>query len=58
LGLALVNGVAEAHGGIAKVESINDVGTTFTLELPMRNLEKKKNQNTSVMSSHDQLLTL
>jgi len=39
LGLALVQGIAEAHGGSVKVESAPHTGTTFTLELPLRNLE-------------------
>lgn len=34
LGLTLVKGCAEAHGGRVLVESSVDVGTTFTLELP------------------------
>lgn len=35
LGLALVKGIAEAHGGTVKVESLEGRGTTFTLELPI-----------------------
>jgi signal transduction histidine kinase len=34
LGLTLVWGCAEAHGGCVTVESLPDEGTTFTLELP------------------------
>ncbi len=37
LGLALVKGIAEAHGGLVKVESLKNAGTTFILELPIRN---------------------
>jgi signal transduction histidine kinase len=35
LGLSLVRGVAEAHGGSIGVESAPDDGTTFTLRLPL-----------------------
>lgn len=34
LGLALVRGIVEAHGGIVKVQSLPMAGTTFTLDLP------------------------
>jgi signal transduction histidine kinase len=34
LGLSLVRGVAEAHGGTVRVESSETSGTTFTLRLP------------------------
>ncbi len=34
LGLTVVRGVAEAHGGRVRVESSAEAGTTFTLELP------------------------
>jgi signal transduction histidine kinase len=36
LGLALVRGVAEAHGGLARVESNPSFGTKIILELPIR----------------------
>lgn len=36
LGLTLVRGAAEAHGGRVRVESDVTSGTTFTLELPYR----------------------
>ncbi len=35
LGLALVRGVAEAHGGHVTLKSDPETGTTFTLELPL-----------------------
>jgi PAS domain S-box-containing protein len=35
LGLALVRGITEAHGGVVKVESYPKEGTTFTLDLPV-----------------------
>jgi signal transduction histidine kinase len=35
LGLTLVRGVAEAHGGRVHVESTPEAGTTFTLSLPL-----------------------
>ncbi len=34
LGLTLVHGCAAAHGGRVRVESAEDAGTTFTIELP------------------------
>jgi signal transduction histidine kinase len=34
LGLTLVRGITEAHGGIVKVESYPKEGTTFTVDLP------------------------
>lgn len=34
LGLSLVKGIVEAHGGIVKVESYLNGGTTFTVDLP------------------------
>jgi signal transduction histidine kinase len=40
LGLTLVKGVADAHGGTVKVESAKDIGTTFTLDLPIRKSEE------------------
>ena len=36
LGLAIVQAVAEAHGGHASVESTEASGTTFTLAMPLR----------------------
>lgn len=35
LGLAIVRGVAEAHGGSVDVDSAPDRGTTFTLRVPL-----------------------
>jgi signal transduction histidine kinase len=35
LGLTLVHGCAEAHGGQVQVESLEGAGTTFALELPL-----------------------
>ncbi|MGZ3686776.1 MAG: sensor histidine kinase [Bdellovibrionota bacterium] len=34
LGLTLIRGVAEAHGGSARVRSDPEAGTTFTVRLP------------------------
>lgn len=34
MGLAIVQRIAEAHGGVVRVDSGKHVGTTFTLELP------------------------
>jgi signal transduction histidine kinase len=34
LGLTVVKGMVEAHGGTVRVESANEVGTTFSVELP------------------------
>ncbi|HVH46422.1 MAG TPA: HAMP domain-containing sensor histidine kinase, partial [Labilithrix sp.] len=36
IGLALVRGIAEAHGGSARVESIPGKGATFIIEVPWR----------------------
>lgn len=36
LGLTLVKGLAEAHGGSVKVESSEEFGTTFTVSLPKK----------------------
>ena len=35
IGLALVKGIAEAHGGVVKAESYPKEGTTFTVDLPI-----------------------
>jgi PAS domain S-box-containing protein len=35
IGLALVKGIAEAHGGVVKAESYPKEGTTFTVDLPV-----------------------
>ena len=35
LGLTLVRGIVEAHGGIVKAESYPKEGTTFTVDLPL-----------------------
>lgn len=35
LGLTLVRGVAEAHGGTVSVASERDAGTTFTIDVPL-----------------------
>ncbi len=35
LGLTLVKGIVEAHGGIVKVESYPKEGTTFTVDIPL-----------------------
>lgn len=36
LGLTLVRGIVQAHGGMVKVESYPEEGTTFTVDLPLR----------------------
>jgi PAS domain S-box-containing protein len=36
LGLTLVRGIVQAHGGMVKVESYPEEGTTFTVDLPVR----------------------
>jgi signal transduction histidine kinase len=35
IGLTLVHGIIEAHGGVVSVESTPEGGTTFTIENPM-----------------------
>lgn len=42
LGLAVVHGIVASHGGKINVESDENVGTTFTISLPIRNLQNKK----------------
>lgn len=37
LGLALVRSIAEAHGGAVRVESVENEGSTFILQLPIAN---------------------
>jgi two-component system, NtrC family, sensor histidine kinase KinB len=37
LGLALVRSIAEAHGGTVRVESVENEGSTFILQLPVEN---------------------
>jgi signal transduction histidine kinase/CheY-like chemotaxis protein len=39
LGLAIVQRIVRGHGGEVEVESARDVGTTFTITLPLRALE-------------------
>lgn len=38
LGLALVQGIAQAHGGEVELESEKDKGTTFTLKIPHKSV--------------------
>ena len=35
LGLSMVQKIAQAHGGTMSLESIPDLGSTFTLHLPL-----------------------
>lgn len=42
IGLSLVKGIAEAHGGRVSVQSQEKTGTTFTLTLPIDALSKTK----------------
>lgn len=39
LGLALIRGLTEAHGGTITVESLPEHGTTFTVTMPLQSLE-------------------
>ena len=43
LGLALVKHIVEAHGGAVTVSSVVGRGTTFTLDLPISPVRKRKN---------------
>ncbi|MGB7242610.1 MAG: ATP-binding protein [Sulfitobacter sp.] len=36
LGLSIVRAIVERHGGIVRFESLEDVGTTFFVELPLK----------------------
>jgi PAS domain S-box-containing protein len=42
LGLYIVRGIVEAHGGVIHVESKVNVGTTFTIELPLQPTEETR----------------
>ncbi|MBK5225758.1 MAG: HAMP domain-containing protein [Thermoleophilia bacterium] len=42
LGLSVSYGIIKNHGGNIKVESRPGIGTTFTIQLPVNNLEKGK----------------
>ena len=42
LGLALVKGIAEAHGGTVGVQSSQEYGTTFNVTLPIRTAGEQK----------------
>jgi len=44
LGLAIAKWVAQAHGGNIQVESAVNAGTTFTVELPILEKEKKMDE--------------
>ena len=35
LGLAVVKGLTEAHGGTVRVDSVDGAGTTFKVDLPL-----------------------
>ncbi|MDZ4676368.1 MAG: PAS domain-containing protein [Oligoflexia bacterium] len=53
LGLTLVRGLAEAHGGIVKVESTPSRGVTFVVELPLdsRPFAQEQNSHTEMSSA-------
>jgi signal transduction histidine kinase len=42
LGLYIVRGIVEAHGGVIRVESAPETGSTFTIELPLEPTEESR----------------
>jgi PAS domain S-box-containing protein len=42
LGLYIVRGIVEAHGGVIRVASTPDAGSTFTIELPVQPTEQSR----------------
>jgi two-component system NtrC family sensor kinase len=51
LGLALCHGIITAHGGTITVESEADVGTTFTITLPIASTETAEEESTGVVDA-------
>ncbi len=58
LGLTVVKGVADAHGGKVTVESTKEKGTTFTLELPFTEAPAPRTAKTQAPETRAQSLTL
>ncbi len=53
IGLSLVKGIAEAHGGQVFVESAPVIGTTFTVEIPRHANEKHQHSGGSNETNSD-----
>ena len=51
LGLAIAREVIEAHGGSISVESQKGKGTTFTMEIPMRNYRNRQGRGSVAETS-------
>lgn len=54
LGLAMVEGIVERHGGRVEVESQANVGTTFTLRFPLAEAEAPISPGWPMLRSHPQ----
>ena len=46
LGLFIVKNIITRHGGTIAVKSVENEGSTFTLKIPLDNVETSKDENT------------